>query len=157
MANGHGGPRTPSNPAPVSAPGRLSRRTDGGPQQTPAQMTGMAYGENADYMDIQSSAPLAAAPSVTNARSRNTVPTGQSAAATPLFTPTQRPTEPVTAGAPFGPGAGPDLNRKTLSSMSQEEAQNLVSILPALEAASNSDYGTESFRRFVQYVKAVVQ
>lgn len=118
MANGHGGPRTPRNPAPVSAPGRLSRRTDGGPQQTPAQMTGMAYGENADYMDIQSSAPLAAAPSVTNARSRNTVPTGQSAAATPLFAPSQRPDEPVTAGAPFGPGdSGPQgaRQRQTLA------------------------------------------
>lgn len=41
--------------------------------------------------------------------------------------------------------------------MSKEEAQNLVTVLPALEAAANSDYGTESFRRFVQYVKAVVQ
>ena len=104
MPNGHGGKRTPASPAPVSAPGRLSRRTDGGPQQTHAQMTGMAYGENADFQDIQSSAPLAAAPTVSNARSRNTVPTGQSAAATPLFAPTQRPDEPVTAGAPFGPG-----------------------------------------------------
>ena len=107
MAKGHGGPRTPSNPAPVSAPGRLSRRTDGGPQQTHADMTGMNYGENADFNDLQSSAPMAAAPSVSNARSRNTVPTGQSSAATPLFAPTQRPDEPVTAGAPFGPGAGP--------------------------------------------------
>jgi len=109
MPNGHGGPRTPSNPAPVSAPGRLSRRTDGGPQQTHADMTGMNYGENADFNDLQSSAPMAAAPSVSNARSRNTVPTGQSSAATPLFAPTQRPDEPVTAGAPFGPGDGPPV------------------------------------------------
>jgi hypothetical protein len=29
MANGHGGPRTPANPAPVSGPGALSKRTDG--------------------------------------------------------------------------------------------------------------------------------
>jgi hypothetical protein len=107
MANNHGGSRTPSNPAPVSGPGRLARRTDGGPQQTHAQMTGMNYGENADYMDIQSSAPLAAAPSVPTTRSRNTVPTGQGAAATPLFSPTKRPDEPVTAGVPFGPGDGP--------------------------------------------------
>jgi len=108
MANNHGGPRTPSNPAPVSAPGRLSRRTDGGPQQTPARITGMAYGENADFLDIQQSAPVAATPSVSNARSRNMSPTGQPVAATPLFAPTQRPEEPVTAGAPFGPGTGPD-------------------------------------------------
>ena len=29
----HGGKRTPGNPAPVSGPGQLSQRTDGGPQQ----------------------------------------------------------------------------------------------------------------------------
>lgn len=107
MANGHGGPRTPSNPAPVAMPGALSRRTDGGPSQTTVPMTGMAYGENADYNDIQSSAPMAAAPTVSNARARKSSPTGQGAAATPLFAPTGFPDEPVTAGAPFGPGPGP--------------------------------------------------
>ena len=107
MANGHGGPRTPGKPAPVSGPGQLSRRTDGGPQQTNARMTGMGYGENADFMDIQSSAPLAATPSVSNMRSQNPSSTAQSVAATPLFSQTARPDEPVTAGADFGPGEGP--------------------------------------------------
>ncbi len=105
MSNGHGGARTPANPAPVSGPGRLARRTDGGPgQQTTIPMTGMGYGENADFNDIQSAAPLAAAPTAPNARSRNKIPAGQGAAATPLFSSTQRPDEPVTAGAPVGPG-----------------------------------------------------
>ena len=107
MAEQHGGKRTPRNPAPVSGPGRMSRRTDGGPSQTTVPMTGMAYGENADFNDIQSSAPMAAAPSVSNTRARNTSPTGPVAAATPLFAPTQRPEEPITAGVPFGPGPGP--------------------------------------------------
>jgi hypothetical protein len=109
MSNGHGGARTPNNPAPVSGPGRLARRTDGGVgQQTTTPMTGMGYGENADFNDIQSAAPLAAAPTAPNARSRTSRPAGQNgAAATPLFAPTQRPDEPVTAGAPVGPGPGP--------------------------------------------------
>lgn len=107
MPEGWGGARTPQNPAPVSGPGRLARRTDGGPSQTTVPMTGMAYGENADYNDMQSSAPLAATPSVSNTRARKTSPTGPSVAATPLFAPTARPDEPVTAGAPFGPGEGP--------------------------------------------------
>jgi hypothetical protein len=108
-SNTHGGYRQPANPAPVSGPGRMARRTDGGPgQQTTTPMTGMGYGENADFNDIQSAAPLAAAPTAPNARSRNKVPAGQSgAAAAPLFSPTQRPDEPVTAGAPVGPGPGP--------------------------------------------------
>ena len=107
MANQHGGYRQPANPAPVSGPGQLARRTDGGPQQTTVPMTGMGYGENADFNDIQSSAPLAAAPSVSNMRARKSSPTNPGVAATPLFSPTALPDEPVTAGSPVGPGPGP--------------------------------------------------
>lgn len=120
---GRGGYRRPEAPAPVSGPGRLAKRTDGGPAQTTVPMTGMAYGENADFNDVQSSAPLAAAPTVSNTRARKNSPAGQRAAATPLFAETARPEEPVTAGAPFGPGPGPQqtadaqLNRDSLSSI----------------------------------------
>lgn len=138
MPNGHGGARTPAQPAPVSGPGRLARRTDGGPQQTQAQMTGMGYGENADYMDIQSGAPMAVAPSVSNARSRNAVPTGQRATATPLFAPTTRLDEPVTAGAPFGPGPGPDPQRGPRTSLAETLAA-LVPYDPSGELASLMD------------------
>jgi hypothetical protein len=100
MADGRGGYRQPRDPAPVSGPGRLSRRTDGGPQQTTQPMTGMGYGENAEFNAMQGGAPLAATPSVSNARARSTSPTGQGgAAAVPLFSPTGFPEEPVTAGA----------------------------------------------------------
>lgn len=103
-----GGKRTPRNPAPVSAPGALSRRTDGGPQQTNPPMSGMAYGENRDFEEMQSAAPMSASPSA--ARPRTPKPKAasqQGMSATPLFSPTQRPDEPITAGAPFGPGDGP--------------------------------------------------
>lgn len=101
-----GGKRVPRNPAPVSGPGRMSRRTDGGPQQTKAEMTGMGYGENADFQEIQAGAPMAAAPSATPARGRKGSAPSGSVTATPLFAPTSRPDEPITAGAPFGPGPG---------------------------------------------------
>lgn len=109
MANGHGGKRTPRKPSMVSGPGRLARRTDGGPQQTQARMTGMGYGENKDFMDIQSSAPMAATPSVPTTPVAPSAPQPQMQApqAIPLFSPTQRPNEPVTAGAPVGEGPGP--------------------------------------------------
>jgi hypothetical protein len=109
MADGRGGYRQPRNPAPVSGPGQLSRRTDGGPQQTTQPMTGMGYGENAEFNAIQGAAPLAAAPMVSNTRARRTSPTGNGAAAAPvqLFSPTGFPEEPVTAGANVGPGPGP--------------------------------------------------
>lgn len=127
MANNHGGPRTPSNPSPVSGPGQLSRRTDGGPSQTTQPMTGLGYGENADYNDIQSSAPLAATPSVSNTRARKTSsPTGSSVVATPLFSPTQRPDEPITAGADVGPGPGADQSMRPTYTL----AETLEKLLP---------------------------
>ena len=107
MANGQGGMRTPRNPAPVSGPGQLSQRTDGGPQQTLANMTGMPYGENAEFNTMQSAAPMSAAGQTTARAPRPRQPRGGGQGPVPLFSPTQRPDEPVTAGAPFGPGDGP--------------------------------------------------
>jgi len=109
MAGEWGGKRTPSNPAPVSGPGQLSQRTGGGPQQVQANMTGMPYGENAEFNTMQSMAPMSASPSARSPRSsaRKASQAG-GMSATPLFSPTQRPDEPVTAGAPFGPGDGPN-------------------------------------------------
>tara|TARA_R110002073_G_scaffold26168_2_gene85950 strand:+ start:3300 stop:3749 length:450 start_codon:yes stop_codon:yes gene_type:complete len=108
MAEQHGGKRTPRNPAPVSGPGKLSRRTDGGPAQVNAQMTGMGYGENKDFMQIQEGANMAASPKPQ--RAMKTPKASPMAAmgggkAAPLFSNTQRPDEPVTSGANFGPGA----------------------------------------------------
>jgi len=114
VAEPQGGPRTPRNPAPVSAPGSMSRRTDG---QVMSQMTGMPYGENADFNDMQSSAPLSA----TNVqgprlKGRGAPPAGMGggSSSTPLFSDTQRPDEPVTSGSNFGPGAG-QMNKATSS------------------------------------------
>jgi hypothetical protein len=97
-----GGYRQPSNPAPVSGPGALSRRTDGGamdgmtppvPTQGAKYMPGMGYGQGGN-MQQQQAAPLAGTP---------TVP------AVPLAAPTMRPNEPVTTGVNVGPGAGSEV------------------------------------------------
>lgn len=123
MAGEWGGKRTPSRPAPVSGPGQLSQRTDGGPQQVQADMTGMPYGENAEFNTMQSMAPMSASPSARSPRAsaRQAKSMGGGMSATPLFAPTQRPDEPVTAGAPFGPGDGPvtpqPAGRPNLSSL----------------------------------------
>lgn len=151
MAEQHGGYRRPSAPAPVSMPGALSRRTDGGPAQTTVPMTGMGYGENADYNDIQSSAPLAAAPSVSNTRARKSSPTGSGVAAVPLFAPTAFPDEPVTAGAPFGPGAGPAPQP---TQRDNSEMEIIRQYLPDLEVAATFKNTPDSFKRLVAYLKA---
>jgi len=115
-----GGYQKPSKPAPVSAPGRLSQRTDGGPAQTTQKMTGLAYGENADFNEMQSAAPLRATPGAAMQNPSPSSPAGGGPQLPPqMFSKTQRPNEPVTAGAPFGPGAGPIRNQgRTAPSMS---------------------------------------
>lgn len=95
MANNHGGPRTPRNPAPVSGPGRLSKRTDGGPRMGNSRLPNAKYGENAQFQDIQNGAPMDAV-----------APVPGMPIPTPLTAPTRRPSEPITAGADFGPGPG---------------------------------------------------
>ena len=110
MAEQQGGYRRPSSPAPVSGPGSLSRRTDG---QGARYMAGGEYGEGQEMMDLQTSAPMSKAPEQPRMRQprsgRQVVEEGMRP--TPLFAPTERPNEPITAGAPFGPGPGPAVRR----------------------------------------------
>ena len=50
---GKGGYQRPSSPAPVSGPGSMSQRTDGGPSQPIRDMTGGDYGDATEMRDIQ--------------------------------------------------------------------------------------------------------
>jgi len=152
MAEGHGGMRRPSSPAPVSGPGALSRRTDG---QGAKYMAGGEYGEGQEMMDLQTSAPMSKteAPAARPRASRGQAAAAEIARPTPLFAPTERPDEPITAGAPFGPGPGaaPQLS---IAEESAQEAQMMRRYLPALESIANSPEGTPTFRRFVRFLRA---
>jgi len=93
-----GGYRKPANPAPVSGPGALSQRTDGGPTQGAKYMPGMPYGENT--MSQQTAAPMA-----------GKAEPAPMALPTPLDAPTMRPNEPVTSGINLGDGVGSEAMR----------------------------------------------
>lgn len=95
-----GGYRKPAKPAPVSGPGALSRRTDGGPAQGAKYMAGGKYGEGKQLMEAQQGAPMA---------KEQPAPKAQIPKLTQLFAPTSLPSEPVTAGMSFGPGGGPEI------------------------------------------------
>lgn len=108
-----GGYRRPENPAPVSGPGALSQRTDGQPAR---YMAGGEYGEGQEMMDIQGSAQMSRTetmPSRGGGRGGSMPMMDDSEGLTPLFEPTQRPDEPITAGAAFGPGPGPMYTYRT--------------------------------------------
>lgn len=104
-----GGYQRPTSPAPVSGPGALARRTDGGAAQPIRRLPNAGYGESAEYESLQQSAPLSAAPPVPTGSARSGGGGGDGGAAlVGLLDPTQRPGEPVTAGAPMGAGMGPE-------------------------------------------------
>jgi hypothetical protein len=96
-----GGYRKPENPAPMSGPGALSQRTDGGPAQGAKYISGLPYGQGQETYNQQTAAPMAAA---------------EQAPAAPAMPPmlslndmTQRPDEPLTAGLDIGDGPGSEV------------------------------------------------
>ena len=146
MADGHGGYRKPSNPAPVSGPGRMSARTDGGPgaKQGAAAMTGGPYGESQDLAQLQQSATMAASGVVKPGTSQPLLGSTPSpveapfdlnaASPSPVEAPfdlnaaTTAPDEPISAGAPYGAGPGPEVLRQ--GARPGQSAAVLASMLP---------------------------
>lgn len=107
----HGGYRAPANPAPVSGPGALSRRTDGGPAQVLSAAPDQAYGQQKAQLDAQRAAPMGGAtpPPKTAAPGQGAAPGQMPGYSGGDFNaPSARPGEPVTHGVDVGPGGGSD-------------------------------------------------
>lgn len=152
MAERHGGMRRPANPAPVSGPGALSRRTDG---QGARYIPGGEYGEGQEMMDLQTSAPMSRAPESAarpRARGGRQVVSEEMARPTPLFAPTERPEEPITAGAPFGPGPGPDALGVGPAG---KQPPAVAKYLPYLEQATRWPDTPDTFKAFVRYLQGM--
>lgn len=124
----HGGPRTPTNPAAVSGPGALSKRTDG--KQPIMDIPSSSYGDGVQTQAIQAGAPMAAVgmPSAPSA-----APSGPPAAApvmpTPLTAGSVLPDQPVTHGADSGPG--PDSSSLNLGNPVQTQHSSALSLIQA--------------------------
>lgn len=142
MANGHGGQRTPAHPAPVSGPGALSQRTDGGAATQPTMVaSGGPYGSRSDMESLQGSAPM-----------QGTAPGPIAADMIPLSAPSQNPGEPVTAGAALGPGIGPEA--AGISSDSDATLDQLKPAMRSLEMMANLPSATPELRAWVRALKA---
>jgi hypothetical protein len=154
MANGHGGQRTPSSPAPVSGPGALSKRTDGGPgaKQPVRVPTGGAYGDASQLQATQQGAPMAASPG--GDQPAHSLLAGLSLPQGPVFgAPSQQPDTPVTDGAVSGPGAGPEA--LGLPAQEDQDMQALKAYLPVFEHLANQPGSSSSARNMVRYLKGV--
>lgn len=139
MAGEHGGQRTPANPAPVSGPGALSQRTDGGATSQPQMVaSGGAYGDRKAMEEIQAGADMAAAPPAPR-------PPG-------LLDPTAYPEEPITAGADLGPGMGPQAaGIKSDFDITNDKLRPLVH---SLEIIANLPQSNPETRAYVRALKA---
>ena len=65
-----------------------------------------------------------------------------------LKDPTTRPSEPVTAGLPTGPGPGPSDQRRA-------DAQAIKQWLPLLEPLTQDPTTPDSVRQFVNFIRSV--
>ena len=82
----------------ASGPGKYAKRLD----RIPANF----YGDQKQTAEIASGAPIATTPNTRPAPASEIKQAAIMGEVTPLFAPTQRPTEPVTNGIDSGPGAG---------------------------------------------------
>jgi len=106
----------------VSGPGKFSKRTDGLSFQSPE------YGAGVEQAAIKASAPLASTPDVrpTSLSEQGMAPSQQPV--TPLFAPSQRPDEPITAGIAMGAGPGPEVLGMTRTA--EKLSDTLAKLLP---------------------------
>ncbi len=111
-----GGYRKPNNPAPVSGPGSLSQRTDGGPTQPATYISGLPQGEGQATYDQQVAAPMMGAVKMEDIEGANVT--------TDLSAPTEFPNEPIHHGASWGDS--PTINPNSLGSISGSNPTNIV-------------------------------
>lgn len=156
-----GGYQRPTNPAPTSGPGALSRRTDGGPgsKQAARYVAGMPYGEGADFLDIQNMAPMAAAQRTPSASAEGSAPSQLAAAGgspvIPLNAPTQMPGVPVTDGADRGPGAGMDSLGLNMANEEQNKAfaNQIAQYMPVLMQVAASPNASAETRDVIRRLR----
>ncbi len=137
----------PNQPAPVSGPGAMSKRTDGGPadSQPIRDVPGGNYGDRKEMEQIQKGAPMAAAPAPGGSGGPMPAPSAPGG----LFEPTARPDEPITSGIATGPGDGPSNQQAQVT----EDMQLLATYLPDLRKAAAAPTATQSFRSAVRYLE----
>lgn len=157
MARGGYRPTAPQN-NPMKVNGRGGNGQSG--TQAAKYVSGLPYGEGQELMDIQQSAPLAAAPSI----EQTSAPSGLASAAASqpvigLNEKSYRPEEPVTSGAALGAGPGMEAlgpsAAESFTKQLQADNQRLVQYLPSLEMMANDPSASNTFRTFVQYLKSI--
>lgn len=144
-----GGYREPSNPAPVSNPGAGSARTDGGPVHAAEALSSGKYGETQDLGSIAGGAP--SQPSAGSVALAGAIQ-GQSTFADA----SGQPNEPVTAGAQYGPGPGPEALQANDPTRAEAKQLQQSGVLALMMKVADSDDATPDYRAYVRSLLAAL-
>lgn len=145
-----GGYRQPANPAPVSGPGALSKRTDGGPGQPVRAPSGGPYGQRQELEQYQQAAPLAASPGGDVGAPQ---PADLTSDLVGFDAPSQMPDTPVTDGAELGDGAG--LEALDLPNEPDDDMRRLIAYLPVFEHMADQPGSSKAARNLVRQLKGM--
>jgi hypothetical protein len=147
-------------PAGVSGPGALSKRTDGGPAQALRDLPDAKYGENSQFQALQQGASLSASPGPQGQAQpmppggpQGLPPNPAAGQVTPMSAPTARPDEPVTSGAAMGPGPGPSALGGQPAQVASQDMGKISQSLPLFEMMANMYDAEPSTRLFVNLLK----
>lgn len=108
----------------AAGPGKFSVRTDG------LNLPSAAYGEGVQTAAIKAGAPMATTPDVRGATNTEVRQAAEQGTVTPLYAPTQRPEEPITAGIPLGAGPGPEVLGMNAAMPKEKISDVLAKLLP---------------------------
>ena len=107
----------------TSGPGKFSKRTDG------IRFQSDTYGAGVENAANKAGAPMAKTPDVNPmSRSEMGMAPSQMGPVTPLFTESQRPSEPITSGIAMGPGPGPEA--LAMQPVRQKLSDTLAKLIP---------------------------
>jgi hypothetical protein len=137
--------------AEVSGPGKFSQRTDKAVSAANTSLPNAGYGEQADYQEQRSGAPVAKAPG--GGADFASMFGNPASRVIGLDEPSQDPNTPVTAGAAMGDGPGEEA--LGLANQSAEDMQRLIPYLPVLEYMANQPGASWAMRNQVRKVKAM--
>ena len=121
----------------ASGPGKFSKRTD---------LPSSYYGEGVETQAIKSGAPLASTPSAT----ASSAPSVAKSPVTPMFAPTQRPDEPITAGIASGAGPGPEALMMNQPADYTNFNSNIQSYKPVLSYVASLENTSPETRRAIR-------
>ena len=106
---------------------------------------GQTYGKRQEQIQAQRAVPMQQAP--TDIAAKQTAPTPTPV--TPLGAPTARPAEPITAGAPFGPGPnmipGVPMSEPAMMDDAIREMRAIYEMHPSQELAEIIQFYEDAF------------